>query len=197
MQFNGANINETFDVAANGSRLRFTRDVANIVMDASGLEQVNVAERGGADRTFVHDLTGTDVADVRLDLAGTPDSGVADGALDSVTVDATNAADVVSVVGSAGSVSVQGLAARTELIAADASDSLTVRGLDGDDVLDGSPLAAGAITLTEDAGNGNDVLIGSAGDDVLLGGAGDDVLLGGAGQDTLDGGPGNNVVIQD
>lgn len=197
MQFNGANVNETFDIAANGARLRFTRDVANIVMDADDVEQVNVAERGGADRTFVHDLSGTDVTSVRLDLAGTPDSGIADGAVDSVTVDATHGSDVVSVVGAAASVSVQGLAARTEIIAADPSDSLSVLGLDGDDVLDGSALAAGGITLTEDAGDGNDVLIGSAGDDVLLGGAGDDVLLGGSGQDTLDGGTGNNIVIQD
>lgn len=197
MQFNGANVNETFEVSANGPRLRFTRDVANIVMDADDVETVNVTARGGIDKTIVHDLTGTDVTTVRLDLAGTPDSGVADGAADSVIVEATNGSDVVNAVGSLGSVSAQGLAARTELVAADPTDSLTLLGLAGDDVLDGSPLAAGGVTLTEDGGDGNDVLLGSAGDDTLLGGAGDDVLLGGAGMDSLDGGDGNNIVIQD
>ena len=50
--------------------------------------------------------------------------------------------------------------------------------------------------LTADGGDGDDVLIGSAGNDTLHGGAGDDVLIGGGGQDILDGGPGDNVVIQ-
>jgi Ca2+-binding RTX toxin-like protein len=197
LQFNGANVNERFDLSANGGRLRFTRDIANIVMDANDIEQVKIAERGGADRTNVHDLTGTDVALVQLDLAGNPNSGVPDGAADSVTIDGTNGADVVQIVGAPGSVSVQGLAARVELDAADSTDSLVVLGLDGDDVIDGTALAAGGVTLTEDGGNGDDVLIGSAGNDVLQGGAGDDVLLGGRGQDTLDGGPGNNILIQD
>ena len=30
LQFNGANINENIDISANGGRVRFTRDVANI-----------------------------------------------------------------------------------------------------------------------------------------------------------------------
>jgi Ca2+-binding RTX toxin-like protein len=197
LQFNGANVNERFDLAANGERVRLTRDVAYIVMDLVDVEQVDLAERGGTDRTSVHDLSGTDLTTVRLDLAGTPNSGLADGAADSVTVDATNGADVVRIVGSLGSVSVDGLAASVDVVAADPGDTLLVLGLDGDDVLDGSALAAGAISLTEDGGNGDDVLIGSAGNDVLLGGAGDDVLLGGPGQDTLDGGPGNNILIQD
>ena len=77
-----------------------------------------------------------------------------------------------------------------------ANDRLRVNLLAGDDVLDASGLAAGAIQLTADGGDGNDVLIGGAGDDVLLGGAGDDVLIGGPGNDTLDGGPGSNIVIQ-
>ena len=59
-----------------------------------------------------------------------------------------------------------------------------------------SGLAATAIQLTADGGDGNDVLIGGAGNDTLLGGAGDDILIGGLGIDILDGGPGNNIVIQ-
>ena len=75
------------------------------------------------------------------------------------------------------------------------SDRLTVNALAGDDVVDASGVAAGAMLLTLDGGDGDDVLLGGAGDDTLLGGAGDDVLIGGPGNDTLDGGPGNNVVI--
>jgi hypothetical protein len=49
--------------------------------------------------------------------------------------------------------------------------------------------------LTENGGDGADVLIGSPGNDTLAGGAGDDILIGGGGQDVLDGGSGDNVVI--
>jgi len=62
-------------------------------------------------------------------------------------------------------------------------------------VIDASGLAASAMLLTEDGGEGDDVLIGGAGDDTLLGAAGDDVLIGGPGSDTIDGGLGDNVVL--
>ena len=74
---------------------------------------------------------------------------------------------------------------------------MTVSALAGDDVVEASGLTAGAIRLTEDGSDGDDILIGGAGDDVLLGGAGDDVLIGGPGIDALEGGPGDNIVIQD
>jgi Ca2+-binding RTX toxin-like protein len=68
--------------------------------------------------------------------------------------------------------------------------------LASDDVVEASGLAAGAIRLTADGGDGNDILIGSAGDDVLNGGPGDDVILGGAGVDIINGGDGDDVEIQ-
>jgi Ca2+-binding RTX toxin-like protein len=197
VQFNGSNASEKVDLTANGSRLRLVRDVGNIVMDINAVERVNVTERAGADTTTVHDLTGTGVTSVHLDLAGTPGTGVGDGAKDTVNVAATNATDTVRISGSPGSVNIDGLATKVTITGADVTDGLVVQGLDGDDVLDGSALAAGAISLTLDGGNGDDVLLGSAGNDTLLGGQGDDVLIGGPGQDTLDGGPGNNILIQD
>ena len=42
MLFNGANINENIEVSANGGRVRFTRDVANIVMDLNDVETIDV-----------------------------------------------------------------------------------------------------------------------------------------------------------
>src|SRR5204862_263027 len=82
LQFNGANIAEKIDLSANGTRLRLTRDVGNIVMDVAGVEVVNVAARGGADTITINDLTGTGVTDVNLDLAGTSGSGTGDGQAD-------------------------------------------------------------------------------------------------------------------
>jgi Ca2+-binding RTX toxin-like protein len=42
MRFNGANIAELFDVSANGGRVRFTRNVGNIVMDVNDVERIEV-----------------------------------------------------------------------------------------------------------------------------------------------------------
>ncbi|HEY6565628.1 MAG TPA: calcium-binding protein, partial [Pirellulaceae bacterium] len=194
MQFNGANVAENIDISANGGRVRFFRDIANVTMDLDDMEGINVNALGGADRIVVNDLSGTDVVEVNLNL-GVGGSG--DAQMDNVIVMATNGDDVALVTGDANGVSVLGLAAQVNLVGAEsANDRLTVNSLAGDDVVDASGLAANGIQLTADGGDDDDVLIGSDGNDTLLGGNGDDVLLGGPGQDILDGGSGDNIVIQ-
>jgi Ca2+-binding RTX toxin-like protein len=47
MVFNGANINEHIDISANGARVLFTRDVANISMDLNGVEHIDFHALGG------------------------------------------------------------------------------------------------------------------------------------------------------
>ncbi|MFL6068633.1 MAG: calcium-binding protein, partial [Gaiellaceae bacterium] len=124
--------------------------------------------------------------------------GPGDGAADNVIVDGTAGDDVIQVAGDASGTSVLGLAAVVRIAGAEAAnDRLTVQASAGDDVVEATALTAAALRLTEDGGDGNDILIGGAGGDMLLGAAGDDVLLGGPGIDTLDGGTGNNIVIQD
>ena len=76
------------------------------------------------------------------------------------------------------------------------NDRIIINGLGGDDVIDASGLGAGAIQLTVDGGDGDDILVGGDGNDMLLGGDGDDVLIGGPGIDILDGGPGDDIEIQ-
>ena len=93
--------------------------------------------------------------------------------------------------------SVLGLAAQVNITGAEAAlDRLTVFGGDGDDVIEASGVAAGAIGLVLDGGAGDDIIIGGEGDDVLIGGDGDDVLIGGGGNDTFDFGPGDDIEIQ-
>jgi Ca2+-binding RTX toxin-like protein len=196
--FNGSNASENINLSANGSRARLTRDVGNVVMDMSGVEQVDVNALGGADTITVNDLSGTGVNQVNLDLASPPGSGTGDGQADSIIVNGTNGDDAIMVAGDAGGVAVLGLAAQVNITGAEAAnDRLTVNALAGDDVVDATGLSVGAIGLTADGGDGDDVLIGGDGNDVLIGGAGDDVLIGGPGQDVLDGGSGNNILIQD
>ena len=194
MLFNGSNVGERMEASANGGRVLFTRDVANIVMDLNDVETITAKVLGGADNLTVNDLSGTDVTTVDADL--NPSGGGDDLAADNVIANGTNGNDVVTVTGSGTTTQVGGLPARVRLTGAIAgSDRVTVNALAGDDVVDASTLPANAALLTIDGGGGDDVLIGGLGGDVLLGGAGDDVLLGGPGTDVLDGGPGDNVVI--
>src|SRR5262249_43742207 len=111
--FNGANISELFDLSANGSRLRFTRNVGNIVMDVNGVEVVDIHELGAADTTTVNDLTGTDVTEVDAGLAA--GGGGGDGAADNVIVNGTAGDDVIVAVGDGSGTAVLGLAARVNI----------------------------------------------------------------------------------
>jgi Ca2+-binding RTX toxin-like protein len=196
LRFSGANIAETIQVVANGGRVRFTRNVANVTMDLDDVETIGYAALGGADNVLVGDLSGTDATAVNVDLAAS--NGAGDGAADIVTQQGTNGNDTMVVAGDAGGVTSTGLAASVRVTGSEvANDQLTINTVGGDDTVDATPLAAGVIGLIADGGDGNDMLTGSPDNDTLLGGNGDDVLIGGPGIDVLDGGPGNNIVIQD
>lgn len=195
MQFNGANIAELIDISAVGSRVRFFRNVASVVMDLDDVEIINFNALGGADGVVINDLSGTDVVEINLDL--NIFGGGGDILPDIVTMFGTNGDDVVVVTGDATGVSVLGLSARVNIVGAEAArDSLSVLTLDGDDVVEASGLLASGILLTANGGVGDDILIGGDGADTLSGGDGDDVLIGNGGIDVLDGGTGSNVVIQ-
>ncbi len=194
LAFNGSAAAEIMALSANGQRLLLTRNIGNIIMDCDGVEQVRLAALGGADQITVHDLSGTSVTGVALDLFGAPGSG--DLALDTVTINGTSGGDALVLNGNATGVHVLGLAADVDVTGGEATvDQLVVHLLAGADAMNASALAIGAIPLTGDGGDGNDVLIGGDGNDVLLGGNGDDVLIGGPGTDTLDGGPGTNIIV--
>jgi len=195
MLFNGANVAENIDISANGGRVRFFRNVASVLMDLNDVEGIDFRALGGADDVVVNDLSGTDLTQVNSDLAAAAGGG--DVQPDNVTVNGTRGDDVAIVAGDASGVAVLGLAARVNITGAEAAnDRLTVNALTGDDVVEASGLAAGAIQLTENGGDGDDVLIGGAGNDVLSGGPGDDVLIGGPGIDVIDGGAGDDIEIQ-
>src|SRR5262249_52453034 len=48
MLFNGAAVAEQVDVSANGARVRFFRNVANVLMDLNGVESIGFNALGGA-----------------------------------------------------------------------------------------------------------------------------------------------------
>ena len=55
---------------ANGGRVLFLRDVANVTMDLNDVENVEFNALGGADNVVVGDLSGTDAKKITIDLAG-------------------------------------------------------------------------------------------------------------------------------
>ncbi|MET0145682.1 MAG: calcium-binding protein [Ilumatobacteraceae bacterium] len=183
MTFNGNNANEAFVVAANGNKLRFTRDVGNIVMDTKGLEQVDVKALGGTDSVRVEDLSRTDVTGVDVDLGSNLTAPGPDALVDTVTVNGSARSDGITVSGTAGSVGIDGLAPRVTISDADLTDKLVVNALGGRDTIDASLLAADTMALQVDAGDGNDSVLGGAAADILLGGAGNDVVDGNRGND--------------
>lgn len=195
MIFNGANVGENIDISANGGRVRFFRNVANVLMDLNDVEGLEFNALGGADTIVVNDLSGTDLVEVNLNLGAA--GGAGDAQADTVIVAGTQEDDTAVLVGSSGAASLLGLAAQINITGAEpANDRLVVNLLGGDDILEASGLEASSIQLTADGGAGNDVLVGGGGNDTLLGGEGDDVLVGGPGVDILDGGPGDDVEIQ-
>ena len=191
--FDGANIDETIDISANGGRVRFFRDVANITMDLNDVERIAFKALGGADTITVGDLSGTDLQRVSIDLSATAGGG--DAQADTVIINATDGDDVIIVTNAGGVVTISGLATEVQIFGFDAGDSLVINGLAGDDVVEASGLGVG-LRLLANGGDGDDVLLAGAGADTLNGDAGDDVLIGGGGFDLLNGGVGDNVLIQ-
>jgi RTX calcium-binding nonapeptide repeat (4 copies) len=133
MLFNGAAVAEQVTLSASGGRLTFFRVQANVTMDTDGVEIVDFNALGGVDDITVNDLTGTDVTQTNLDLAGALGGNAADGAVDSVVVNGTNGDDTTNIAGNGSGADVTGLATAVSIRHADPTDSLSVNTLAGTD----------------------------------------------------------------
>jgi len=170
LQFNGSNAAEHYDISANGSRVRFFRDVANVTMDLNGIETVNLSTLGSADTVTVGDLTGTDLTRANVDLSAVPGSGAGDGAADTVIVDGTDGADDVDVSSATGGILVSGLSTDVQVTGAEAaSDNVDVNTLGGDDTINSGLGISGPAAVNVDGGTGNDTAIysGTPSDDTI------------------------------
>ncbi|MGD9616867.1 MAG: beta strand repeat-containing protein [Alphaproteobacteria bacterium] len=191
MLFFGSNASENIDILANGGRTLFFRNVANVTMDLNDVENIEFRALGGADNITVGDLSGTDVKEIGIDLRG-PNGG-GDGATDTVTVNATQGADVFGAAGDAGGITVFGLSETVRIFFPEqANDRLILNGLGGDDVIDTTSLEADGIQVTMNGGLGADVFLGGEGGDLISGGDGNDVALMGAGDDVFTWNPGDD-----
>jgi Ca2+-binding RTX toxin-like protein len=194
MLFNGSAGAEEFEASANGGRVRFTRNLGNIVMDLDDVEVIDLNTLGNTDKTTINDLSGTDLVEINVNQAGAIGGTTGDGAADTVIVNGTGGDDIIDVVGAGTSVSVFGLAARVNVTNVEAAnDSLVISALGGDDGVTATTLPANVIKLTIDGGAGDDTLLGSQGDDTFRGGDGDDFIFGDNGNDRAEMGAGDDV----
>ena len=153
MQFNGANVNEQMSVSANGRRVRFSRDVANITMDMNGIEDLNVRALGGADTLTVNDLTGTDLQSVNPDLGGS------DGASDTVIDNGTANADHVHVGTANNDLIVSGLHTQVQVAGSEsANDHVQINTLDGNDTVSTGIGTSGPASVDINGGAGADAV---------------------------------------
>jgi hypothetical protein len=151
LEFTGNRAAENLDVAANGSRVRFTRDIANIVMDLDDVEQLALRARGGADNITVNDLTGTDLANADIDLSATTGGG--DLQADTITALGTSAADLVTVGTSFPQVVTNGLPAQLRISGSEqVRDRLHINTLGGDDLVNVALPARALIATSADLG---------------------------------------------
>jgi Ca2+-binding RTX toxin-like protein len=134
LAFNGSGANEIVELLRNGTRLRVTRNIANIVLDVDSVERVLLHALGGADSITVRNLRTTDVGHVTLDLEGVLGGGAGDGQPDQVIVNGTAKRDVFTISASGARAVVSGLAAQVRIEHPEpANDGLTVNGLGGND----------------------------------------------------------------
>jgi Ca2+-binding RTX toxin-like protein len=196
--FNGSGGSEIFELLANGSSGRLTRNLGNIVMDLDNVETVRVNVLGLTDTLTINDLSGTGIGAVEIDLTGTIGGTAGDAAADVVIVNATSGDNAIQVAGAGTSFSVSGTSPAVAVTNSEgASDTLVVNALGGNDTITATTLPAGVVKLTLDGGAGNDAILGSQGADVFLGGAGDDTIFGDNGNDTAFLGANNDVFIWD
>jgi Ca2+-binding RTX toxin-like protein len=181
--FVGAAAAEVFTITADGAGFDLARDVGNIVIDAEGVETLELNTLGGNNSVTLNDLTGVaDLTSVILALGDVEDA-----------VDASaqaNPAVSLTVFASLGNDTLIGGAGADDLRGEEGNDSIS--GLGGVDTIDG-----GAGDDSINGGPGNETQLGGAGNDTFVWNPGDgsDTLVGGAGNDLMffNGAAGNEV----
>jgi Ca2+-binding RTX toxin-like protein len=77
LDFNGANVAEKITLSANGGRATFFRDIASVTMDLNDVESISFDALGGADTITINDMSGTDITEVNINLAGSSGTATA------------------------------------------------------------------------------------------------------------------------
>jgi len=152
LDFNGAAANENMSLSAEGHRSVFLRDVANIRMDMSRVERLDLTALGGVDTVTINDMSGTGFRQADVDLSGPTGGG--DGQPDVVTVNGTERRDHIDVEARSSRVDVEGLRTETRVTGSETIDLLQVKTLGGNDNVDVDPAVSALIGVAVDLGFG-------------------------------------------
>jgi Ca2+-binding RTX toxin-like protein len=165
------------------------------VIKVTGLgETVNVSNGGTGDGVGVDTLGGDDTITNSVLTPGPASINVDGGeGSDTSTYNGTAAADTVGV--ALNGTAVAAFSPTGSLQNATNVENLVVKGLGGDDTIQGQNGIASLTHLTIDGGDGNDTLGGGDGADTLLGGNGNDTIAGNRGDDVEFGGAGNDTFV--
>jgi Ca2+-binding RTX toxin-like protein len=183
--------NDDFIATANGARARI--ELFPVVFNVGGIETVKHTPLVGFDQMAVHNLSGTGVTTVELDLGL---AGVGDGQGDEVVVFGTDLGDVMTASASIPDINISASngAAGVVLHHSEVGDALTFLGQDGDDTISIGSLATLA-SVSASGDEGQDILNGGNGPDSLNGGPGPDTVDGNFGADSISLGAGNDVAV--
>ncbi len=146
LDFNGANVDEEMSLLPNGGRSLFLRVQGNIRMDMDNVERLDLTALGGVDKLRFDDMSGTDFKQADVDLSAT--TGGPDGAVDEVTVNATDRTDRIDVTTDGARVAVDGLKPSIDLTGSEAADKLLINTLGGNDSVDVAPGVEALIAVT-------------------------------------------------
>jgi RTX calcium-binding nonapeptide repeat (4 copies) len=121
--FNGANVDESFSLAAEGQRAIFTRNVGNIRMDMDGVETLNLTMLDGFDNFSVGNFVeNTAMSRANVDMS-TP-AGGPDAQTDSVNLAGSTDVDHITATATGGRIDVQGVAVATSITGSKIPDQL-------------------------------------------------------------------------
>jgi Ca2+-binding RTX toxin-like protein len=146
--FNGANIDESFSLEANGSRAVFTRNVGTIRMDTGGVEALDLNMLSGFDNFSVGDFlfnTAMNRADVDMSAAG--DGGAPDAQTDSVNLVGTPDVDHITADATGNRIDVAGVPVATSITGSAIPDQLQLTAEGPGDTIDVDPAVDALITV--------------------------------------------------
>lgn len=167
LDFNASNASEIVDIAADGSRVRLTRNIGSVTLDLDALEQVRLRALAGTDQITVGDLAGTGLRLADIDLGSSTGDG--DNAADTVVAVGTDGPDGFAVGEAAGKVLVDGRAADVQVSGSDAQDRVRVASLGEADTITSAVGVPGPASVEVDGGDGADRAIskGTTADDTV------------------------------
>jgi RTX calcium-binding nonapeptide repeat (4 copies) len=143
--FNGANVDESFSLSAEGQRAILTRNVGNIRMDMDGVETLNLTMLDGFDNFNVGDfMFNTALNKANVDMSGP--AGGPDAQTDSVNLVGTPDVDHITATATGTRIDVAGVPVATSITGSKIPDQLQIAAEGPDDTITVDPAVDALVT---------------------------------------------------